>query len=277
MDSLYLDRNLVLESTCGLEDADYVLLGAPFDSTSTYRPGSRFAPLEVRREFLELDKEAGGRSVYDLKFHDLGNVAVVPGNAAETVRRVGEVVAGVLEANSGASLITLGGEHLMTYPVVKSLGGKVEVVLQFDAHADLREDYMGESLSHGCVGRRIAELGTTLTQYGVRSTTTEEDEYIKENRILSLNPREDFSRILKAVKGRETYITVDMDVLDPKETSGVGNPQPGGLSFNTLESNIIKAKRGCRVAGFDIMEASPIYDRTASLYAAKLLSAYMTG
>ncbi len=265
---LYLDRNLILESAAQLEDADYVLLGVPFDGTSSYRPGSRFAPLEIRKEFLEL--EAGS-----IRFHDLGNVDVVYGNAAETVKRVRETVSKALERNNSAEYIILGGEHLITYPVVEALKERVDAVVWLDAHPDLRDEYQGGRLSHACVARRITELGTTLIQYGVRSGSPDQEEFIRENGILSLPPTADFKEVMEAVRDKRVYLSVDLDVLDPRETDGVGNPEPGGLSFNTLESIVEYVSEGCEVAGFDVVEASPVYDSTAAVYAAKLLATHM--
>ncbi|MFH1403286.1 MAG: agmatinase [Candidatus Altiarchaeota archaeon] len=274
MDSLYVSRNLRLESTSSLGEAEYVIIGIPFDSTSTNRSGSRHAPLEIRREFLGLEKEApdlGGGSVFDVSFYDAGDVDVVPGNAAETLRRVAESVRDLRDGGGDFKPIVLGGEHLMTLGVVRALGGQDFTILSLDAHLDLRDDYMGEKLNHSTVMRRISEEGFGVRILGARSFSADEADYAKSAGI-DYSGVADYDRILEDVKGMGVYLSIDFDVLEPLAAPGVGNPEPGGIGFNNLECVIDYVKSNCSVVGFDFMEVSPPFDNgVTAVYAAKSL------
>lgn len=239
----YLDKNLILESNCELEGTEYALFGVPFDSTCSYRPGCRFGPLSIRREFLEIEKPD---SFFQKKICDLGNINVVYGNLSETNGRTEETVLKVLEKNPNVKLAVLGGEHSLTYPVVKALSAthKDLQVFHLDAHADLMDDYLGEKLSHATVMRRVSELGIDVVQSNIRCATEEEQEYQKS---------------LKKELGekRPTYISLDLDVLEPGHCPGVGTPAPGGIIIQELLKELKKAKN---VIGFDIVECCPPYD-----------------
>ena len=276
MVSLYLNRNLTLESSCGLEDAEYVLLGVPFDCTSTYRPGSRFAPLEVRKELLELEKDSGGRNFFDLKFCDAGNVDVVYGNAAKTLDIVEEVVSDILAANGKARLITLGGEHLISLPVVKALSKREKLtVVSVDAHLDLKDDYVGERLSHSSVMRRISEEGVSVVELGVRTFDNSELDYAKKKEVMFCGTDEkEIARIISGIRG-DVYLSIDFDALDPGIAPGVGNPEPGGLAFQKLEGIVGKLRK--KTIALDLTEVCPPYDHSGatSVAAARILLDYM--
>ncbi len=271
MDSLYLNKNLLLDSTSSLDVSDYVILGIPFDSTSTHRPGSRFAPLEVRKEFLELEKEFDDKSLFEVKYCDIGNIEVVPGNAGETLKRVEGVVKEVREVNSDAIILSIGGEHLMSLGVVKGIDVPGLEFLSLDAHLDLKDDYLGETLSHSTVLRRISELDTRISVIGARSMDNNEVAYARSESV-GFWGVEGFDEALSEVKGKKVYLSIDFDVLDPLDAPGVGNPEPHGLRFNNLESVIEYVKLNCSVVGFDFMEVSPPFDtRATAVYAAKSL------
>ncbi len=252
----YTDRNLILESNCGFEDAEFAILGVPFDSTCSYRPGARFGPLAIRREFLELDKPD---SFFKRKLYDLGNVNVVHGNLQETNRRVEETWQKALEKNPGAIPITLGGEHSVSYSPIKALSEKHNglQVLHLDAHPDLMDEYLGEKWSHATVMRRAQELGVDIVQAGVR-TGTEEEKKLGKALKKTLEP------------GLKTYVSVDMDVLEPGHCPGVGTPEPGGLIIQEV-LEILKPVKN--LAGFDIVEVSPPYDAggVTAVTAAKIM------
>jgi agmatinase len=267
MDSIYLDENLKLSSTQPLESARNVILGVPADYTQTNRVGARYAPLEIRRQFLELEKEWEM-----LSFHDLGDVIPHLGDMKKTCERVSAVVSEATEKTS-ARLILLGGEHTITYGAVKAL--KPEVFVQFDAHMDLKDEYLSQKFCHATVARRVAELGLKTVQVGVRSASLEEREYAKKEGVKQFLG-EDASKLLKTVKDRKTYVSVDLDVLDPSYAPGVGNPEPSGLSLNTLMILIDTLTEGCRVVGLDLVEACPHYDNgIACLTAAHIMVGLM--
>jgi len=275
MVSLYLNKNMTLESTCSLKDAKYVLLGVPFDSTSTYRPGSRFAPLEIRKELLELEKEKNGRNFFDIGFYDAGNVDIVYGNAAKTMEIVEEVVGDLTLENKKAKLITLGGEHLITLPIVKALlKNKKFTVVSLDAHLDLKDDYVGEQLSHSTVMRRINELGVSVVEMGVRTFDNSELAYAKDRVKFTSASEREIERMLSQVKG-DVYLSIDFDVLDADVAPGVGNPEPGGITFQQLSS--IVARLGKNIVALDLTEVCPPFDKgnMTSIAAARLVLDHM--
>lgn len=263
MDSLYLDGNLKLAGTHSLKEARNIILGVPADYTQSNRVGARYAPLEIRRQFLELEKE------WDrISFHDLGDVEPVLGDMKATCKRLAEVLSEV-KSDSSATPIILGGEHTITYGAVKAL--KPDVVVFLDAHMDLKDEYLSQPFCHATVARRIRELGVGLVQVGVRTAASEEREYASKEGVLELSC-EDARKLASKIKGRRAYVSVDLDVLDPSVAPGVGNPEPSGMSFNTLSSLIHTASESCRVAGFDFVEACPTYDAGLSCLAAAKLT-----
>lgn len=270
---LYLDRNLILESSCGLKEAEYVLLGVPFDSTSTYRAGSREAPYEIRREFHELEKN----TFHGKRFHDLGNVEAVHGSLQKTFGRIRDSLDFLENVNPKARIIALGGEHTLTYPLVERLSEKHPRlhVIQLDAHMDLKKEYNGEKWCHATFMRHLAESsGIELTQVGVRSASQDELDYARKIRIRYCGTnRKDIGQTIGKLKNKTIYLTLDMDVLDPNIAPAVGNPEPNGLGLNTLNAIISKIAAGNKIAGFDLTEVCPPYDHkhTTTLTAAKIM------
>lgn len=273
---LYVNRNLILESNCSLSDAKVALLGVPFDSTSTYRVGSRTAPLELRREFLELEKD---NTFFDIPFYDVGNVEAVHGNTMETLRMAGETVKSIYEENPDVFLITLGGEHTITYPVVKSLPAEGLTVVSLDAHMDLKDDYMGERWCHATVLRRTAELGVGVVEVGVRSFTRDESSYARKKGIRYCGrEKKDVKGILNGLAGKKVYVTLDFDVVTPEVASGVSNPEPNGLGLDELHSIFNTLIQRSSVVAMDLVEVNPLYDKTSTtVAAAKLMLDVITG
>jgi agmatinase len=270
MMDFHLDKNLILESNCDFKEAEFAILGVPFDSTSSYRPGSRFAPLWIRKEFLEISKP---ESFFKKKVYDLGNVNVVHGNLQETNRHIEETLQEAFNENPDFVPITLGGEHSISYSPIKVLHEKHKdlQIAHFDAHADLMDDYLGEKWSHATVMKRAQELplgdkdsikkaydmGIDIVQFGVRVLDESEKE-LKKNLKNKLNPKE------------PTYISIDMDVLEPGLYPGVETPEPGGLTFQEL-MGLLKPINN--VVGFDIVETNPLFDKgdVTSVAAAKIM------
>ena len=258
---LFLDKNLILENHCSLEDAKFALLGVPFDSTSSYRPGSRFGPLWIRKELLELGKPTG---FFECGLFDVGNIEVIHGNCKATLTNVQEVTDKLLEHE--VIPICLGGEHSVSYPAIKSLKEKFKElqVIHFDAHPDLMDDYLGEKWSHATVMRRVLELDVGLVQRGMR---------VYENREYS--GEEDSPEFQKAQPktGMPTYVSIDIDVLDPLIAPGTGTPEPGGWSFERLQKELKELYETQNIVGLDIVEVNPLVDthNISSIMAAKLL------
>jgi len=246
-------------------EARAVLFGIPMDFTTSYRPGTRFGPGRIREASYGLEEFSYHQeaSLQEVAFCDLGDVAVVFGDPKTTLDRALQVARRVVA--DGKLPFVLGGEHLVTLPVVQALLERYPdlVLLQFDAHADLREEYLGNPLSHACVMRRCLEAGVRpghLFQFGIRSGTREEYDFGR--RHCRLYPHEvlgPLRKVLAELEGRPVYITVDIDVMDPAYAPGTGTPEPGGVSSREMLT-AIHAMRGLNVVGFDVVEVAPNLD-----------------
>lgn len=264
------------------EAARGVLFGAPMDFTVSFRPGTRLAPQRVREvsQVLEEYSLLLGEELADHPFYDAGDISLPLGNVAASVEAIGRVAAGI--AAAGKVPLMIGGEHLVTWPVVDALRSIHPdlVVVQFDGHADLRADYLGERFSHATVMRLVSEalgegaLGEgRLYQFGVRSATADEAAYAR--RRTRLHPGrvlEPLRAVLPELAGRPLYLTIDIDVVDPAFAPGTGTPEAGGISSSEL-LEAIWALRGQRVVGFDLVEICPPADpaETTSILGAKAL------
>jgi agmatinase len=250
------------------EEAEYVILGVPFDVTSTYRSGARFAPLAIREASLNIEGYSfrTGMDVEDLKIHDLGDLHVT-GDAELTLGRLALVAQDLFEAKKVPVLI--GGEHTVTLGVMRSL--EDVAVVSFDAHLDLRDDYLGLTLSHTTFMRRIKEdvKPSKILEIGTRAVCKEELEYAKKSGIDYLTVHqirkdgvEKTAETLEdLLEGYEKiYLTIDMDVLDPAFAPAVQNPEPEGLDTTTL-LDLLGAVCDSRVVGIDLVEVAPHYDR----------------
>jgi len=254
------------------EEADYVVIGIPYDRTSTYRSGSKFGPSAIREASFNIETYSlrTNIDVEDLKIHDAGDLNVVD-SVEETLKRIKLSVEDV--ANSGKIPILIGGEHTLTYGAVQAMGSNVGLI-SFDAHADLRDEYMGLRLSHATFIRRIAEyIGPkNVLEVGVRALCKEEVQYANETdvtmittqRLRELGPE----RAAELVKAKEkeferTYITIDIDVLDPAFAPAVGSPEGDGICPNMLIT-ILNSICDERTAGIDLVEVAPQYDTGAT-------------
>lgn len=255
-----------------------VLWGIGQDFTTSYRPGTRFGPGRIREASYGIEEFSyhSRLSLTEKNFFDLGDVAVVFGDVQETLRRA-EEVARRLFADDKLSLM-MGGEHLVTLPVVKAAYEKYGndlVLLQFDAHADLREDYLGNPLSHATVMRRCLDFlpARNLYQFGIRSGTREEFEFgMSQCHLFPHEVLEPLRRVLPTLEGRPVYVTIDIDVMDPAFAPGTGTPEPGGITSREM-INAVLAMRGLHVVGLDVVEVAPGLDQTdrTPVLAAKLI------
>ena len=262
------------------EEARYVVLGVPFDVTSTYRSGARFAPLAIRDASLNIEGYSfrTDSSIEDIKIHDLGDLHVT-GDAELTLGRLALVTQELFESKKVPVL--LGGEHTITLGVLRSLGEKVAVV-SFDAHLDLRDDYLGLSLSHTTFMRRIKEQvnPSKFLEIGTRAVCKEELDYARESGIEFLTARQKredgvektIETIGDILTGCEKiYLTIDLDVLDPAFAPAVQNPEPEGLNTTTL-LDLLEPICDNRIVGFDLVEVAPHYDRgVTAIQAAKTI------
>jgi agmatinase len=262
------------------EDSHFIVFGVPFDSTSSYKPGSRFGPSAIREASYNIETFSMRtmEDVEKIKVCDVGDLLVTHGNIQETNKNVERLASEILKG--GKFPIMLGGEHSVTYGAVKALG-KDTTVIQFDAHMDLRNEYLGEKWSHATVMRRILEeVGTShIIEAGIRAPSREEYQFAKENKIsfftseaLNTNWDETTDRIKELIEdSTKIYLSVDVDCLDPSVAPGVGNPEPEGINLTTL-INMIQKTISPKIKGFDIVEVSPPNDPSGitSVAAAKL-------
>ena len=267
-------------SQLSFEEARYVVLGVPFDVTSTYRSGARFAPLAIRDASLNIEGYSfrTQKSIEDIKIHDLGDLHVA-GDAELTLGRLALVTQELVDAEKVP--VFLGGEHTITLGVLRSLGKNVAVV-SFDAHLDLRDDYLGLSLSHTTFMRRIKEdvKPAKILEIGTRAVCKEELEYAKEAEVDYLTAhqirKDGVQKTIEAISGilegyEKVYITIDMDVLDPAYAPAVQNPEPEGLDTSIL-LDILEYVCVRRVVGLDLVEVAPHYDKGVTVtQAAKIL------
>jgi agmatinase len=261
------------------EKAKYVVLGVPFDVTSSYRTGARFAPNAVRQASLNIETYSfrSGVDVEDLALHDLGDLHAST-SPKRTVDMLKLVVADVLAAKKTPAVI--GGEHTITFGVMKGLGDKAKktALVSFDAHLDLRKEFMGLTLSHTTFMRVINEevKPAKIIEVGTRAVCKEELGYADGSGITFFTAqqtrKEGSAQITQQLKEElepyeSVYLTVDMDVLDPAFAPAVQNPEPEGLDTHTL-LDIACGLCDRRVVGFDVVEIAPVYDQGISAVAA---------
>jgi len=261
------------------EKAKYVVLGVPFDVTSTYRTGARFGPNAIREASLNIETFSfrTGVDLEDLLIHDLGDLHVST-SPRKTVGMLTHVVADVLSA--GKMPVAVGGEHTITLGVLKGLGSiaKKTAIVSFDAHLDLRREFQGLTLSHTTFMRLINEevKPAKIFEVGTRAVCREELDYAKKAGIEFITSlqlrREGPEKTIQNLKEKlapyeRVYLSVDMDVLDPAFAPAVQNPEAGGIDTNTL-IDVLCALCDKRVIGFDVLEIAPVYDQGISAVAA---------
>jgi agmatinase len=261
------------------EKAKYVVFGVPFDVTSTYRTGARFGPNAIRQasQNIETYSFRAGMDAEDLSLHDLGDLHAST-SPKRTVDMLKLVVADLLAAKKMP--VAIGGEHMVTLGIVKGLGSKAKktAVISFDAHLDLRKEFMGLTLSHTTFIRVINEevKPAKIIEVGTRAVCKEEMAYAKEAGIdfftSQLIRKEGAKQIVQRIQEElipyeDVYLTIDMDVLDPAFAPGVQNPEAEGLETHTL-LDILCALCDKRVVGFDVVEIAPVYDQGISAVAA---------
>lgn len=271
----------------GYEDSLYVILGAPFDSTSSFRQGQRFAPSRIREASINIEGNGFyARSLWidHEPIYDAGDLSLPPGDAVEALARIRRVISGIVR--DGRVPVTIGGEHTVTLGVLQGLrdAGVKPCVIVLDAHYDLRSEYLGVEYSHATVFRRALDKGLAemVVYAGVRAYDREEDSYARDSGLVyviysweaqKLGPVNVAARIRNwTSQCTSTYLSIDIDVLDPAYAPGAANPEPGGLTF-TDAARIVYEIADERLIGLDLVEVSPPHDchDITSVTAAKLL------
>lgn len=261
-----LNKNVEVFMACEKEahEADIVLFGAPFDSTTSYRPGTRFGSSAIRRESygIECYSPYQDKDLEDTKVMDCGDLELCFGNTKKALTQIEEQAKEILD--NSAIPFMLGGEHLVTLGAFRAVLEKYPDIhiIHFDAHADLREEYLGEQLSHASVIRRCWDLvgDGRIYQFGIRSGDREEFYWAKEHVTMKKFDFEGLEEVLEKLEGTPIYFTLDLDVLDPSVFPGTGTPEPGGVTFDALRKAAEKVCSRANVVACDVNELSPHYD-----------------
>jgi len=265
------------------ENADYVIVGVPFDVTSTYRTGARFGPNAIRQASLNLETFSfrTGIDIEDLRLHDLGDLHIST-DTKRTLQTLELVTKDTLE--NGKTPLTIGGEHTITLGTTRALEDKAQetAVVSFDAHLDLRNEFQSLKLSHTTFMRRINEevKPARIIEVGTRAVCKEELNYAEKADIQYITTqairKQGTQAAIKKLKAelskqKHVYLSIDMDVLDPAYVPAAQNPEPDGLETHTL-LDILGAICDKRVIAFDVLEVAPNYDQGISaIQAAKVI------
>ncbi|MFD0679922.1 MULTISPECIES: agmatinase [unclassified Paenibacillus] len=277
--------NVFILSSDNYEASRAVIYGMPMDYTVSFRPGSRFGPPRIREVSIGLEEYSPylDKSLEEITYFDAGDLLLPFGNPGRSLDIIGEYVRGLLK--DGKFPLGLGGEHLCSWPVFREVYAKYPdlAIVHFDAHADLREQYEGEPLSHSTPLRKAAELmgGRNIYQFGIRSGSREEFKYAREN--INFHPfevLEPLKKVLPELAGRPIYLTIDIDVLDPSCAPGTGTAEAGGITSKELLGAIhAMAAANLNFVGADVVEVAPAYDPTeqTQIVAAKLIREILLG
>ncbi len=257
----FLDRSWMGQNP-EYDSSDIVMLGMPFDGTVSYRSGSRFAPEQIRLASWGLEEYSPyfDKHLEDCNFHDAGDLEFPLGNTKKSLEIITENVRQIYK--DGKKVFGIGGEHLVTYPEIIAVSEfyKDLAIIHFDAHTDLRTEYLGEELSHSAVIRLSTKFvkPENIKQIGIRSGMKEEFDFMKEHNTLCHN----FSD-LDVLKSKPVFVTVDLDVLDTSVMPGTGTPEVGGMQFNELMS-WFKYLQKFNIVGADVVELAPDYDTSGA-------------
>ena len=246
------------------EEAKAVIFGAPYDSTTSFRPGGRFGPAAMRSDSFGIETYSPyqDRDLDEVRVHDAGDIEL-PFGAPEPVLDMIEAKAAAI-FDDGKVPVLLGGEHLVTLGSVRAAAKRFPGlhIIHFDAHADLREEYLGNPLSHACVLRRCHDIlgDGRIHQFGIRSGTREEFAFMAAGHVVTERHACATLPKLTLPEGTPVYLTVDMDVLDPSEFPGTGTQEAGGLRFRELLAAVLDVFGRFNVVAFDNVELAPSLD-----------------
>ncbi len=247
------------------ENADTVLFGAPFDSTTSFRPGARFGCSAIRHESFGLETYSPyqDRDLTDCRIFDSGDLELCFGKSELALQDIENRASEIL--NDSKLPVLIGGEHLVTLGSVRAVYKKYPDlhIIHFDAHADLRNDYLGAELSHACVMRRCYEIlgDNKIHQFCIRSGEKSEFSFAEQHTDMHKFSFDGLDKLAENLKQSQTpvYFTIDMDCLDPSVFSGTGTPEAGGVQFSQLLEAIIKVSK-TNIVGADINELAPMLD-----------------
>ena len=259
-------RNLQVFQSCDKEykDSSVVIFSSPMDATCSFRPGTRFAGPAIRQDSIGMEWYSPYFNM-DLKDYgtcDIGDLDLPMGDVEKDLKEISRVTSLILK--DGKKTMMIGGEHLVTLGTIREYVKKYKDlnIIHFDAHTDLREEFLGRELSHATVLRKCYDLldGGTIYQFGIRSGDRSEFEWAKTHIHQHLFDTESLDEAIEALKDKPVYITIDLDVLDPSVFPGTGTPEAGGITFKELEAAILKMRKLNNIVGADMVELSPDYD-----------------
>lgn len=264
-----MDKNIQTFLACeaAFDDAKTVLFGAPFDGTTSFRPGTRFGPSAIRSESFGIETYSPycDRDLTDCVIYDGGDLELPFGNTERVLSMIEDYTEQVLSANK--RFVMLGGEHLVTLGALRAVCRRYPDlhIIHLDAHTDLRTDYLGEELSHSTVLYHAWKLvgDGRVFQFGIRSGEKYEFEFAKQHTTLRKFDLQGFEETVKALEGKPVYFTLDLDVLDPSIFCGTGTPEAGGVTFKELMDALLQLNR-LNIVGCDINELSPHYDHSGT-------------
>ena len=263
-----LNKNIQTFIACDSEyqDSKIVIFGAGFDGTTSFRPGTRFAPAAIRNESFGIETYSPyqDKDMLDYSFFDSGDLELPFGSVSRTLADIASRTDTIL--TDGKMPFMIGGEHLVTLGSVMAVNDRFHDlhIVHFDAHADLRDDYLGQKLSHACVLRRCHELvgDDHIYQFGIRSGDRDEFLFAKEHTHMHKFDFEGLEETLELLKDKPVYFTLDLDVLDPSIFPGTGTPEAGGVSFDDLRKAVTMVCSKLNIVGCDVNELSPVYDQS---------------
>jgi agmatinase len=260
----FIETNYI-SANASFEKSKGVILGCPYDGSASFRPGARFGPSAIRKASwgIETFSPYFQRDLNQYSIHDMGDLELPLGEKKTSLDLIRKALSKIISAKKFP--ILLGGDHLITLPIIEEI---LEIypglhLVHIDAHTDLREAYLGESLSHSTVMRKVVDhLGERrLSQIGIRSGAEEEFKLAKKMKSIVSLDSGSLSSMIKRLRNRPVYISLDLDVMDPGLLPGVGAPEPGGLTFQEFVS-LLKTLQTLHVIGFDVVELTPDYDPT---------------
>jgi agmatinase len=267
-DEAYSGKVFIM-SRADYNSATKVIYGMPMDYTVSFRPGSRFGPARIREASIGLEEYSPymDKHLEEVAYHDAGDILFPFGNAEKSLELIEQYVDKLL--SDGKFPLGLGGEHLVTWPILKAMHRKYPdlALIHIDAHADLRTEYEGETLSHSTPVRKACDLlgPENVFSFGIRSGMREEFEFARTSGMTleKFEVLEPLKKHLPKLYGRNVYVTIDIDVLDPAYAPGTGTAEAGGISSKELlDAIVLIAKSDVNVVGADLVEVAPPYDPT---------------
>ncbi len=263
----HFERNLSVFQSCDntYEESNVVIFSSPMDATCSFRPGTRFAGPAIRQDSIGLEWYSPyfDMDLKDVKTCDIGDLDLPMGDVEKDLDEISRVTKCILDDNKKTMMI--GGEHLVTLGTIREYIKKYPDlhIIHFDAHTDLREDFLGRELSHATVLRKCYDLlgDGRIYQFGIRSGDSSEFKWASEGHThLRKFDLVGLDKCIEALKDKPVYITIDLDVLDPSIFPGTGTPEAGGITYKELQQAILDMKGLHNIVGADIVELSPHYD-----------------